>query len=263
MKLFYHIARTAFQRHLTYRVALLAGLVTNLAFGILRAMVMTALFAGRPSMNGMDLQQAITYTGLTQSIIAYLMFFGWWDLMNSVYSGDIAVALLQPVHFFGYWLAQDLGRALVHIALRGLPIIAVYAYLYHITFPASILQWIGLCAALLLSLLVSFAWRFLVNLMSFWTPDARGLGRFFFGLSYFFSGFFMPLRFFPDWFQRAAAFTPFPATINTVIEIFLNLRTGPEMLTALIQQLLWFAGLVAIGQWVLQRGIRSLVVQGG
>lgn len=263
MRLFYHIARTAFQRHLTYRVALLAGLVTNLAFGFLRALVMTALFAGRPVMNGMSLQQAITYTGLTQSIIAYLMFFGWWDLMNSVYSGDIAVTLLQPVDFFIYWLAEDLGRAAVHFALRGLPLIAAYALTYTITLPASPLQWTGLFAALLLSLLISFAWRFLVNLMSFWTPDARGLGRFFFGLSSFFSGFFMPLRFFPEWFQRIASFTPFPVTINTVVEIFLNLRTGQDLLLALLQQLLWFAGLVLVGQWVLRRGIRSLVIQGG
>ena len=60
------------------------------------------------------------------------------------------------------------------------------------------------CAVLSLALawMISFAWRFLINLSAFWSPNSIGICRLFYSLSWFMSGFFMPLRFMPDWFVR-------------------------------------------------------------
>ncbi len=110
---------------------------------------------------------------------------------------------------------------------------------------------------------MSFAWRFLVNLAAFWTPDARGVGRLAFSLSWFLSGFLMPLRFFPNWFVRLANLTPFPSTVNTIVEVYLGVLTGPEIVQALLTQALWVALLFGAGQLVLRAGVRHLVIQGG
>jgi ABC-2 type transport system permease protein len=114
-----------------------------------------------------------------------------------------------------------------------------------------------------LGLLVSFAWRFLVNLAAFWTPNAIGVGRFAFGITWVMSGFIMPLRFFPDWFVTLCNLSPFPAMVNTVIELYLGVLTGPEILQALLQQVLWVVILVLLGQLVLRAGVKRLVIQGG
>jgi ABC-2 type transport system permease protein len=129
--------------------------------------------------------------------------------------------------------------------------------------PQSEGQWLALGVALILSWLVSFSWRFLINLAAFWTPDARGVGRFGFILIWFLSGFLMPLRFFPDWFITLANLTPFPAMINTVVEVYLGLLTGPALWQALLGQLLWGVILIGAGQLVLRAGVRQLVIQGG
>ena len=115
----------------------------------------------------------------------------------------------------------------------------------------------------MLSTMISFSWRFLVNLSAFWTPDARGIGRFAFILSWFMSGFLMPLRFFPDWFVRFCNLTPFPSMVNTVIEVYLGVLAGPALWRALLGQVLWIAILFALSRLVLRAGVRQLVIQGG
>jgi ABC-2 type transport system permease protein len=77
------------------------------------------------------------------------------------------------------------------------------------------------------------------------------------------SGFYMPLRFFPDWFVTLTHFTPFPAMVNTIVEVYLGILTGPALLVALLGQGMWLIILVAAGQLVLRAGVRRLVIQGG
>jgi ABC-2 type transport system permease protein len=263
MRLFWELAKLSFQRQLTYRAATLAGLATNFFFGLLRAAVLTALYGARREVAGLSLQGAITFTGLTQATIAFLSIGSWYEVMNSVYSGDIATDLLKPMNYYTFWLAQDLGRAIASLLTRGLTIMVAYALFLHITLPPSAGQWLALGVALGLSWLVSFSWRFLINLAAFWTPNALGVGRFSFSLTWFLSGFLLPLRLFPDWFVRLCYLTPFPHMVNTIVEIYLGLVTGPALLQALLGQLLWVLILVTAGQLVLRAGIRQLVIQGG
>jgi ABC-2 type transport system permease protein len=263
MRLFYELIKTSFRQQLTYRTANLAGLATNFFFGLLRAALLIALYGTAREMAGLSLRDAVTYTGLTQAVIAFLSFFGWWEVMQSVYSGDISSDLLKPMRYYTFWLAKDLGRALACFLVRGVTIMLGYALVFDITFPTGIGHWLALGAALVLSMMISFSWRFLVNLSAFWTPDAMGVGRFAFILSWFLSGFLMPLRFFPDWVVRLCYLTPFPATVNTVVEVYLGVLTGAETVQALGFQLLWFLILLAACQITLRAGVRKLVIQGG
>lgn len=263
LRLSWELTKRAFQRQMTYRAATLAGLATNFFFGLLRVAVMVALYGARTEVAGIDLQAAITYTGLAQAVIAYLSIFGWYDLMRSVNSGEIAADLLKPLGYFRYWLAVDLGRALVAFILRGLAIMVVYAFFFNITVPRGVGQWLALLVALILGWLLSFAWRFLVNLAAFWSPNALGIGRFAFGIAWVLSGFFMPLRFFPDWAQTLCFLTPFPSMVNTTIEIYLGLVTGWAVVWALAVQCFWIVLLVGLCHITLRAGVRRLVIQGG
>ena len=263
MRLFFELSKRAFQRQLTYRAAVIAGLATNLFFGLLRAAMLTALYGQRDSLAGLSIEGAITYTGITQAIIGFLNIFGWWELMRSVNSGEVGADLLKPMNYYAFWLARDLGRAGVQLLLRGGGIMIIYALIFDLTYPTSAGQWLALAVAIWLSWLVNFSWAFLVNLAAFWTPNARGVGFFAFGFSMVLSGFFLPLRFFPDWFVRLANLTPFPAMVNTLVEIYLGTLDGPAMLQAILIQMIWFGILFGLGQLVLRAGVRRLVIQGG
>ncbi|PYE55711.1 ABC-2 type transport system permease protein [Deinococcus yavapaiensis KR-236] len=261
--LFAEIARRSVRRHFAYRAAAVAGLVTNVFFGLLRASVLLALLGDRGSVDGLDAKALVTYTGLTQAMITYLSIFGWYDLMNTVSRGEVASDLLRPVSFLGFWLAQDVGRAVAGLVLRGATLMAIYALLFDIFVPTDLRAWAALLLSLGLALLVSFGFRFLVNLAAFWSPDARGIGRFAFTLGMFLSGFLMPLRFFPEWLQTAAKFTPFPSMLNTPVEVYLGVLKGRDLTLALLTQALWAAALLLLARLVLSRATRKLVLQGG
>jgi len=263
MRLYWEISKRAFQRQLTYRAATLAGLATNFFFGMLRASVLIALFHGKAEIAGMTVRDAITYTALTQATIAFLSLFSWYEVMDSVYSGAISADMLKPMSFFNYWLAQDTGRAVASFILRGLSIIIAYALFFELSYPADISQWAAFILVLLLSWLISFSWRFLVNLAAFWTPNALGIGRLAFILSWFLSGFFMPLRFFPDWVVKICYLTPFPYTINVVVEVYLGLVESSELGWVILAQVAWIVLLISAATVTLRAGVRRLEILGG
>jgi ABC-2 type transport system permease protein len=264
MRLFWELLALSFKRQFTYRAANYAGLVTNLFFGVLRAAVLIALYGARPEISGISIEGAVTYTGLTQAVIAFLQLFGVNSgLMNAVYSGEIATDLLKPLGLFSFWLAREAGASLVSLLVRGITIMGAYALFFPIVLPRSLVHWAAFLLALALGWLISFSWRFLFNLSAFWTPDARGIARMAFTLSWFLSGFIMPLRFFPEGFRVLCEMTPFPSMVNTVTEVYLGVLTGPELLRALLIQAMWVGVLVTLCHVTLRAGVRRLVIQGG
>ena len=261
--MYWAITRLAFQRQLAYRTANLAGLATNAFFGALRAYVLIALFGARPEVAGYSLRAAITFTGLSQALLSYLAVFGWWDLMATIRSGEVASDLSRPYDFFWYWWAQDAGRAVAQLLLRGVPMMVLYALVYRISLPPTPWHWLALPVSLALGLLISFAWRFLVSLSAFWTHDAVGVGRIAYTLSNFLSGFLMPIAFFPAWLVPAMRLLPFASMLNTTIEVYLGLLNGAGLATALLLQLAWAVTLVALCRAALSLAVQKLVIQGG
>lgn len=247
---------------MTYRAATIAGLTTNVFFGLLRASVLLALLNGQSS-NGWNSSDAVTYVVLTQAIMMFVSIFGWTDLMNAVYRGEIATDLLRPMSLFGFWFAQDVGRAMAALLLRGITILVISSLIFHIKIPSSFTQFLALLLSMMLALTISFAIRFIYNLSAFWSPDARGFARFASVLGMFASGFLMPLRFFPDWLQQALNFTPFPHVMNTIIEIYVGSFSGSRLLEALLLQAIWAVVLVILAQIILARASKRLVILGG
>ncbi len=263
MKAFLATINISFRRQLTYRAANLSGLLTNLMFAFFRASVFIALYHQQTVIHELSVRDAITFAGLTQMLIGYLSFFHWYDMAHTVYDGQVGADLLRPLNFFIYWLGVDFGRAMGSFLIRSLPLFIVFAFFYDIVLPYSLLQWACFLLSMLMALLISFGWRFMVNLAAFWTPNAIGIGRFAFGLSWIFSGFYMPLAFFPDWLAQLSRATPFGASIYIPIQIFLGNVQGQALLESLFIQGFWIAALWILDRIILSRGVRKLVIQGG
>lgn len=263
MQLYWELSKRSFQRHLTYRSAAIAGLITNFFFGVLRATVFIALYDLQTSVEGITLQGAITYAALGQALIGYLSMFSWHELSDSVHTGDIASDMLKPMNFFLFWMARDFGRALVQFLLRGIILILGFELVYDLYWPKDLIHIVVIFISLFFSWIISFCWRFFVNLFSFWTTNARGIIRLFFVISWFFSGFLMPLRFFPTWIQKIGYFMPFPHMFNSVIEIYLGTVTGTALLNVLLNQILWILILILAIYFLLKAGFKHLTILGG
>lgn len=111
MRLYWEVAKRGFRRYATYRGATLAGIFTNSMFGFIRAYILLAVFAARPSIGNFDAKDVLTYVFMTQGMIMIVQIWGWVDIETRVRTGDIALDLMKPYSFMGYWLASDFGRA--------------------------------------------------------------------------------------------------------------------------------------------------------
>jgi ABC-2 type transport system permease protein len=263
MRLYFEVAKRSFQRQTAYRAANWAGFATNTFFGCLRAYVFVALFAVRPEVVGYRLEDALGYVWLTQALLMYTYIWGWWEVANSIRTGQIATDLAKPFDYYGFWLSQDAGRALYHLLFRGIPTYLAGVALFGVGIPTSAATWLWFLASLACAELVSFAFRFLVNLSTFWLLDYRGVGTVAGIFSTFFSGMLIPNAFFPDWLRAISDMLPFQGMLYLPSSVFLGKLAGPDLAWALGQQLLWFLGLMVLGRGLLGLATRRLVVQGG
>lgn len=257
------VARLGFRRQFAYPQAALWGLITNSFFGLLRVAVLLALFGTRPQVAGYTPQDAITYTGLTQAFIMAFSLFGWFDFMRVVHRGEVTADLLRPASLLGFWAAQDAGRALGQLVLRGLPMLLIFQVIWGLNWPSGPLAWAQVVLSVLLAWACGFLFRFLVNCAAFWSPDAVGFGRFAWAVLGLGCGFLMPLAFFPDWFRALLAWTPFPGMLNTVVELWVGVTSGAAAWAALGTQLGWTLALLLACQFTLRAGLRRLEVAGG
>ena len=114
-----------FRRRTTYRLAFLAGVVTNSSFGLIRCAVLvamagaaaggsTAAGAGGPDgvgvlLGGYDTAGLLAYAWITQALLGPVNIWSGTDLRDRVRSGDIAVDLARPIDVQGALLAHDAG----------------------------------------------------------------------------------------------------------------------------------------------------------
>jgi len=263
MRLYYEIALRAFRRATTYRSAYIAGTLTNAFFGALRSLVYVALYGAGGAVAGFTLQDAISYTWVTQALISIGA--GWIfsrELMTSIRTGDVVTDLARPWNFYGYWLSQSLGERGFNLLVRG-----ALTYLIGVLYFGAHLpdagEALGFAAAIALALVLSFAFSFIVNMAAFWLIEAGGVMMIANIMLSFFSGFLMPIAFFPPALAAVARALPFQAITGLPAQIFLGQIRGAALGRALLLQLAWTIVMVAAGLLMLRAAMRKVVVQGG
>ena len=260
MRLYYEIAIRSFRRATTYRSAYIAGVLTNAFFGALRSFMYIGIYGAGGAVAGFTLQDAISYTWVTQSLISVGA--GWLvsrDLMNTIRSGDVITDLSRPWSFYGYWLSQSLGERGFNLLLRGslTYLIGVLYFGAHVPSPVEALAF---AAAIGLALLLSFAFSFIVNLSAFWLLDNSGITMIANIMLSFFSGFLLPIAFFPAPLAALARALPFQAITGVPAQIFLGQIGGAGLARALLLQLGWSAALVGLGLLLLRAAMRLSLI---
>jgi ABC-2 type transport system permease protein len=263
MRLYWEVARRALQRQLAYRTENLAGLVTNIFFGYLRGAVMLAVYQATTSVGGYDAEAAVTYAWITQALIMVVALWGWWDVELTIRTGDVVSDLAKPFSYVGFWLARDLGRAAYYVGFRAAPVLVAGQLMFGVHWPSSISNWLAFSVSLVLAVVVSFGWRFLLNVSAFWTTDARGLGAVAAGITLFLGGFAVPIRYFPDWLQPIVLGLPFASIVQTPADLFVERVQGAAVLGLLAEQVVWAIVLLAACQLATAAATRRVVIQGG
>jgi ABC-2 type transport system permease protein len=263
VRLYWEIARRGYGRYAAYPAATVAGVWTNTIFGFIQTYVLLALYENRSEIGGYDPSDSVTYVWFAQAMLMTVYAFGWTEVALRIRSGDVAADLARPLDPLRYWLAFDFGRAVYHLAFRGIPPFLVGMLVFDVRLPESPATWLWVAASLGLAIVVSFAYRFLYNLAAFWLLDYRGVVIVAISVSLLFSGFIVPLPFFPDWLEAVARVLPFAAMVQIPIDVFLEQVTGAEVAASLAFQAAWAAILLGLARLTLGTAIRRVVIQGG
>jgi ABC-2 type transport system permease protein len=263
------LAAIGFRRYATYRQATLAALATNTMFGFLRSYVLLAVLgatatAGGGTVAGYSGPQLMSFVWLGQGLIGVVTLWGWTDLADRIRSGDVVMDLLRPQHPVVTYLGQDLGRAAYAFLVRFVPPVLLGAIFFDLWLPRRPVTYLLGAISILLSIVVCFACRFLVNSCSYWLLDNNGplvlwsLGSGVLG------GLYFPLRFLPAWAMWTLWLgTPFPSILQAPLDVITERggHPGPALMIGL--QLIWMVVLLALCALVQRRAERKLVVQGG
>jgi ABC-type uncharacterized transport system, permease component len=262
MRLYFEIGLRAFRRATIYRSAYIAGILTNAFFGTLICFMYQALYGSGGNVAGMSLHDAITYVWLTQSLIS--VGGGWMstDIIQTIRTGEIANDMARPWSFFGYWLSRSFGERLLNLILRGTLTYLIGVLYFRAAIP-SLEQFTPFLIAVLLSMVLSFSFGFIINMIAFWTIDATSMVWLVNTIMMFFSGFLLPLAFFPAPLAAIARLLPFQAITSLPVLIFLGKIEDIAILNSFLLQLFWIVLLVSVSLMIQRAAMRKLVIQGG
>ena len=263
MKAYLAILSSRVRTLLQYRAAAIAGVGTQLFFGIVRMMIFDAFYQSSGAAIPMTHQQTITYIWLGQAMILLSLFGVDKDIAEMIRSGSVAYELTRPLDLYSLWFARALSGRATPLLMRAIPIFSLAMLFLGLQPPATIANGVVFMFATAGALFLASSIIVLLTVLLLWTISGEGINRLVPALIFFCSGIAIPLPLFPDWLQSAIAVLPFRGLMDTPFRLYMGHLSGGAAVTALVHQWMWIVVFVFAGRMVLARGLRRLVVQGG
>jgi ABC-2 type transport system permease protein len=252
-----------FRMMLQYRAAAAAGFGTQLFWGLIRVMIFAAFYRSATGPEPMGYADVVSYVWLSQATFALLPWGVDNDVRQMVRTGSVAYEMLRPLDVYWQWYFRAAAWRCSQALLRSIPMFVIAGLFFGLRLPPSPLCGIGWALSMVVAVMLSCAITNLLNISLLWTISGQGISQLLPSLVYILSGMIIPLPLFPDWAQGILNLLPFRGLVDVPIRLYLGHIPPSELLPALAGQLVWVVVIVAFGRWLLARGVRRLVVQGG
>lgn len=268
MKAYLNYFKIRVINNLQYRAAALAGISTQLFFGIVYIMLYLALYESNLDVETpMNLQNLITYMWLQQAFFAVIYpFLADNELLNMIKNGNIAYELIRPQDFYFKFYIKMLANRMVAVALRCLPIIIIgllLPYPYKLGLPLNINCFIIFIVSLFFSCLLTTSLSLLIHIFTIYTLDSRGLTSAYSVLAEVFMGLIIPLPFLPMWLQNIAYVLPFRFMGDFPFRVYSGDISEIEGINLLLGSLFWVIVSIMIGYLITRNVLKKAVIQGG
>jgi ABC-2 type transport system permease protein len=245
-----------------YNWSVWAQLIQNVVSLVVYVYFWRAVYAGTPTIAGIDLQTTLTYILMARIFrplanIDLIFEFGW-----RLRDGGFAMLLVRPVDLqLGYYVQglANLGVALV----RQLPVVLLATLVFGLRWPSDPLVWAVFILSALLGRSLFFCVDWILGTLTFYTTETWGLRELFQGLTNFLTGGLVPLDLMPGWLRLMALATPFAQAVYVPVALLSGLAPLADAPRLLVGQLLWLLGLAGVSRLFFGRAIRHVTVQGG
>jgi len=248
---------------LQYRAAALAGCATQLFWGLIRVMIFEAFYNSTTTPQPMNISQVITYIWLGQAMLGMLPWSADVEIRDQVRTGAVAYELVRPLDLYFLWYGRAIASRLAPTLLRAIPLFIVAGLFFGLHAPPSWGAAVAWALSTLGALLTASAFGTLLNISLLWTVSAEGLSRLGPAVVTALSGMLIPLPLYPPWLQPVVRGMPFRAMVDLPFRLYSGNIPVSELGSVIAQQVGWTVALILAGRWLLSRGVRRLVVQGG
>jgi ABC-2 type transport system permease protein len=261
-----------FRMLLSYRAAAIGGMFTQTVFGLVLIMVYEAFYRSPASAAPpMQFSQVASYVWLGQALLVMMPWNVDSDVRAMVRSGAVAYELCRPIDLYNLWFARAIAYRTAPTSLRAVPIVVIAAIglplvgldEWRLAPPPSFAAAGGFAVALVCALALACALSMLTNISLLWTVGGEGIVLIMATVVSVLSGLLIPLPMLPGWLQPVVRWLPFAGIFDLPFRIYTGHIPVSGLALVLARQVGWTVALVMLGRWLLGRGMRRLVVQGG
>ena len=263
MNAYISLVRVRFTSLLQYRAAAIAGMSTQLFWGLIRMMIFEAFYALNRKQQPLSRDQMITYVWLGQALLGLLPWGIDAELKEKIRSGGVVYDLLRPLDLYFHWYCRAIAARTAPTLLRSIPLFIIAGMFFGLKAPAgggAAIGWLGLT---LLALLLNCAFMNIVTISMLWTVSGEGINRLAPPIVYALSGMMIPLQFYPAPMQPLLHILPFRDMVDVPFRVYVGTIPFAAIAPYALQSLVWTIILIVCGRMLLHRGVKNLVAQGG
>jgi ABC-2 type transport system permease protein len=246
---------------LQYRAAALAGLGTQIFWGLVRVAIFTGFLRASADASPMPHDEIITYLWLTQALLLLLPWKPDPEIEQLVRTGQVAAELVRPVDLYGLWYARAVAQKTAPAVLRCLPMIPLAVLLFDMRMPPSASAAAAFAVSVVAAVLLSATITTLISISLLFTTSAKGVQMLSGAVVNLGSGALVPLALLPDAWRPLFDALPFRGLMDTPFRLWLGHTDGWAMLVA--HQLGWALALAILGRALVGVAVRRMEVHGG
>lgn len=262
-KAYLAILKARFATLFQYRTAAIAGLLTQLFWGMLNVMIFWAFFSQSTTAQPINFIETATFIWLGQALLQIIPWNNDRELEAQVKTGNVVYELARPLDLYWLWYSRALAMRVVPTALRSIPLIILAYLFFDLLPPKNALAALFFLVSLGLAILLSAAITALVLISLFWTISGEGILRLMPGLTVLLSGLVVPLPLFPTWLQPFVSLQPFRAILDIPIRLYLGIIPSADAPYYFFFQIIWVGIFICVGKYLMQKALSRIAIQGG
>ncbi|MGN1371811.1 MAG: ABC transporter permease [Candidatus Coprovivens sp.] len=267
MKQYISYFKLKFSTGLQYKSAAIAGMLTQIFFGLVFVMVYIAFYSNGTNNLEMTLKELIPYLWLNQAFFSLISV---WhkdnEILSMIRKGDVAYELCRPQNLYIMWFIRILTSKLSAVLLRC-PLLLIVSLLlpspYNLTLPANPIAFISFIITLVISSLLITAIVTLIYILIFYSIDNKGIMGMYCSIAEILSGQVIPIPLFPTILKNIAILLPFAYISDFSFRIYTGNIYGLDIIKGLIVEITWLIILIIVGAISTNSILKRVSVQGG
>ena len=251
--------RTGLQGEMVFRSNFFMEIFRIFLRALLLFALWTALYSGKASIDGINLNTMIFYALLSIVFEIFISAKIETGISSDISSGNIALRMARPVRYPVVLILDQISYTGVNLALRLIPYSLILIAISLVMKPDVSISFVFIVSTILSYILFSL-YQMVFGFISFWTMEISGVIEARDAAMLVFSGSLIPLWFFPEWLFNISKFLPFQAIFHTPLSIAIKKLAGAKAWEAVLVQGIWVLAFILLNLLAWSRAKRRVVV---